>query len=97
MYALSNQRHSLKTLKDFTVITSVLGVKMNTAELNVYKKVLQEVCKNFIRAEEFVIDKIEEICCDEKLLSVEEVNLFKIAIAFKAKLVTVSKIVFKKQ
>ena len=39
MYVLFNQRHSLKTLKDFTVITSVLNVKMNTAKLNVYKKV----------------------------------------------------------
>ena len=49
---------------------------MNTAKLNVYKKVLQEGCKNFVEAEEFVRDKIEEIWCNEKLLSVEEVNLF---------------------
>ena len=76
MYVLFNQRQSLKTPKDITMITSVLDVKMNTAKLNVYKKVLQEVCKNFVGAEEFIRDKIEDICCNEQLLSVEEVNLF---------------------
>ena len=40
---------------------------MNTAKLNIYKKVLQEVCKNFVGAEEFIRDQIEEICCNEKL------------------------------
>ena len=67
---------------------------MNTTKLNAYKKVLQEGCKNFVGAEEFVRDKIEEICCNEKLLSVEEVNLFcswKTAAAFKAKLVMFAK------
>ena len=48
---------------------------MNSAKLNVYKKALREVCKNFAGAEEFIQDKIEKICCNEKL-SVEEVNLF---------------------
>ena len=76
MYVLFNQRQSLKTPKDITMITSVLDVKMNTAKLNVYKKVLQEVCKNFVGAEEFIRDKVEDICCNEQLLSVEEVNLF---------------------
>ena len=72
---------------------------MDIAKINVYKKILQEVCKNFIGAEEFIRDKIEEICCNEKLLSVEEVNLFclwKIATAFKAKLVMFAKIFLKK-
>ena len=50
-------------------------VNMNNAKPNVYKKVLQEVCQNFIRAKEFIRDKIEEICCNEKL-SVEEVTYF---------------------
>ena len=76
MYVLFNQRQSLKTPKDITMITSVLDVKMNTAKLNVYEKVLQEVCKNFVGAEEFIRDKVEDICCNEQLLSVEEVNLF---------------------
>ena len=39
------------------------------------KKILQEVCQNFVGAEEFTRDKIEEICCNENL-SEEEVNLF---------------------
>ena len=76
MYVLFDQHQSLKTPKDITMITSVLDVKMNTAKLNVYKKVLQEVCKNFVGAKEFIRDKIEDICCNEQLLSVEEVNLF---------------------
>ena len=40
---------------------------MNIAKLNVYKKVLKEVWRNFFGAEEFVGDKIEEICCNEEL------------------------------
>ena len=39
------------------------------------KKILQEVCQNFVGAEEFTRDKIEEICCNEKL-SEEEVTYF---------------------
>ena len=46
---------------------------MNTAKLNVHKKVLQEVCEKLIGAKEFIKDKIEEICCNEKL-SVEDVT-----------------------
>ena len=46
----------------------------NTKKLNVYKKVPQEVCEKFDGAEEFIRDKTEEICSDEKLLSVEEVT-----------------------
>ena len=58
-------------------MTSALAnkVNMNNAKPNVYKKALQEVCQNFIRAKEFIRDKIEEICCNEKL-SVEEVTYF---------------------
>ena len=48
---------------------------MNKTKLNVYKKVLQEVCENFDGAEEFIDQKIEEICFQEKL-SVEEVTCF---------------------
>ena len=46
---------------------------MNNAKLNVYKKVLQEVCEKFDGAEEFIKEKIEEICNNGKL-SVEEVT-----------------------
>ena len=42
-------------------------------KLNVYKKVLQKVCENFDGAEEFIKEKIEEICSNGKL-SVEEVT-----------------------
>ena len=46
----------------------------NTKKLNVYKKVLQEVCEKFDGAEEFIREKIEGICSEEKVLSVEEVT-----------------------
>ena len=44
-----------------------LNVKINSAKLNVYKKVFQEVYEKFDGAEEFITDKIEEICCNERL------------------------------
>ena len=40
-------------------------------KLNVYKKVLHKVCEKFDGAEEFIKEKIQETCCEEKL-SVEE-------------------------
>ena len=46
----------------------------NTKKLNVYKKVLKQVSENFDGRKEFIRDKIEENCSDEKLLSVEEVT-----------------------
>ena len=46
---------------------------MNNAKINVYKKVLQQLCKKFDGAKEFIKDKIEEICNNKKL-SVEEVT-----------------------
>ena len=48
---------------------------MNKTKLNVYKKVLHDVCEKFDGAEEFINLKIEEISCQEKL-SVEEVTYF---------------------
>ena len=48
---------------------------MNETKLNVYKKVLPKVCSKFDGAQEFIKEKIEEICCQEKL-SVEEVTYF---------------------
>ena len=69
--------YSLKRPRGFKVMTSAVAnkVNMNNAKPNVYKKALQEVCQNFIRTKEFIRDKIEEICCNEKL-SVEEVTYF---------------------
>ena len=46
---------------------------MNNAKVNVYKKVIHEVCEKFDGAKEFIRDKIEEISSNEKL-SVEEVT-----------------------
>ena len=43
--------------------------------MNVYNKVLQEVCEKFDGAEEFINQKIEEICFQEKW-SMEEVTYF---------------------
>ena len=48
---------------------------MNKTKLNVYKKELYKVCEKFDGAEEFVNQKIEEICYQEKL-SMEEVICF---------------------
>lgn len=48
---------------------------MNNAKLNVYKKILQEVCERFVGTEEFMKHKVEEMFCNEKL-SVERGNLF---------------------
>ena len=48
---------------------------MNSAKLNIYEKVLQGLCEKFDGAEEFIKDKIEGICCNEKL-SAEEVTYF---------------------
>ena len=48
---------------------------MNKTKLNVYKKVLYEVCEKFDGTEEFIKKKIGEICCQVKL-SVEEVIHF---------------------
>ena len=47
---------------------------MNNTKLNVYKKVLQEVCEKFNGAENFIKEKIEELCCSYGILSVEEVT-----------------------
>ena len=48
---------------------------MNSAKLNVYRKVLQEIWEKFDGAEEFIRDRIQEIYCNKKL-SAEEVTYF---------------------
>ena len=52
---------------------ALVKAKINNTKLNVYKKVLQEVCEKFNVAEEFIRERIEELCTNGKL-SVEEVN-----------------------
>ena len=44
---------------------------MINTKLNFYKKVLQEVCKKFNSAEDFIKGRIEKLCSNGKL-SVEE-------------------------
>ena len=46
---------------------------MNSTRVIIYKKVLQEVCKNFNGVGAFVKERIEELC-NEKKLSAEEVT-----------------------
>ena len=40
---------------------------MNTTTMYVYKKVLYEIFVKFDGVEEFINQKIKEICCQEKL------------------------------
>ena len=47
--------------------------KMNNTKINVYKKVLQELCEKFNGAEDYIKERIEELCSENKL-SVEEVT-----------------------
>ena len=46
---------------------------MNKPKLKVYRKVLHEVCETFDGGVEFINEKTEKSCCQEKL-SVEEVT-----------------------
>ena len=46
---------------------------MNNTKINVYKKVLQELCVKFNGAECYIKKRIEELCSKNKL-SVEEVT-----------------------
>ena len=53
-----------------------MKTNMNNTKSNVYKKVLQKVCKEFDGAKEFIKDKIEEICSNGKLSKEEVTYLF---------------------
>ena len=44
--------------------------------LNVFKKVYQEICEKSDGAKEFIRDKIEDICSNEKLSAEEVTYLF---------------------
>ena len=48
---------------------------MSNTKLNVYKKVLQEVCEKFNGAEEYIKERIEVLCSKSKL-SAEAVTYF---------------------
>ena len=49
--------------------------KLNNTKVNVYKKVLQELCEKFNGAEAYIKERIDELCSENKL-SVEEVPYF---------------------
>ena len=49
-----------------------MKVNINNAKLNVYKKVLQEVCEKYNGGEQHIKERTEELCSDGKL-SAEEV------------------------
>ena len=44
-------------------------------KLNVYKKVFQEVCEKFDGVEDFIKEKIEEICNNERLRQLLKLEL----------------------
>ena len=48
---------------------------MSNTKLNVYKKVLQEVCEKFNGAEQYIKERIEELCSKIKL-SIGQVSYF---------------------
>ena len=47
-----------------------------STKLNVYKKFFQEVCEKFNRDEDFIKDRIEELCSNGKLSLEEVIYLF---------------------
>ena len=49
---------------------------MSNTKLNVYKKVLQEVCGKFSGAEQYIKEKIEVLCSESKLSAEEVTYLF---------------------
>ena len=42
---------------------------MNNIKINIYKKVLQEVCEKFDDVKAFVRERIEELCNQKKIFS----------------------------
>ena len=51
---------------------------MNKIKIKVYKKVLKEISKKYEGAEDFINNRIDEICPQEKL-SAEEVIYFHVS------------------
>ena len=48
---------------------------MNVIKVRVYKQVLKDICNKYDGAEEYINERIKEICSQEKL-SLEEVIYF---------------------
>ena len=49
---------------------------MSNTKLNVYKKVLQEVCEKFNGTEQYIKERIEVLCSESKLSAEEVTNFF---------------------
>ena len=56
----------------------ILTIDMNIMIIKVYGRVLKETCEKYGGAEDFINDRIEEVCSHEKL-SVEKVIFFLLA------------------
>ena len=52
-----------------------MKANMSNRKLNVYKKVLQEVCEKFNGVEQYIQERIKELY-SESQLSVDEIKLF---------------------
>ena len=53
-----------------------MKVNMSNTKLNIYKKVLQEVCEKFKRVKEYNKEIIEVLCSESKLSAEEVTYLF---------------------
>ena len=53
-----------------------MKVNVSNTKLNVYKKVLQEVCEKSNGAEQYIKEKTEVLCSENKLLAEEITYLF---------------------
>ena len=49
---------------------------MNNIKVKIYKRILKEVAEKYDGAEEFINNRIEEICFPEKLSAEEVINFF---------------------
>ena len=50
--------------------------KMSNTKINLYKKLLQELCEKFDGAEFYIKERIEELCSEKKLSAEEVTHLF---------------------
>ena len=49
---------------------------MSNTKLNVYKKVFQQFCEKFNGTEQYIKERIEVLCSENKLSAEEVTNLF---------------------
>ena len=67
----------LKPKKKFSNAFEILELNnISNTKLNVYKKVLQEVCEKFNGVEQYIKESIEVLCSESKLSAEEVTYLF---------------------